>query len=419
MILTCIVLQCSVLHLASGQSLIVEDFDYPGGDSLTSHGWETRQSTTTNALLATSPGLEYTGYIGSGVGNAASLTTTGQDVYKEFAPDSSGSFYSFFMVKVTASGSGDYFFHYHSSPVSSSYFGRTFVRTAANGNLAFGVAKKGTNSNPTAVYTDSIYQLETTYVLVVKYTIRDGSTRDDEATLFVFDSQEVPSDEPTDPSAGPVTDETADAKKIGAIALRQGSSSSSPDLIIDGFRVGRTWASALPIALTSFHATMTQAGLVHLEWRTESEIDNYGFVVQRSATPAEPFEDIPNCFVPGRGTTTLPSFYSFVDTLPAQGDAWRYRLKQIDLDGSIHLSDPISVEILSHVLEETVSSVFLSQNHPNPFNSETEIRFRPGSSGLGRVEMFNLLGEKVRTLFNSLQGIGSERKGVHDPSQGR
>jgi len=393
---------------APGQALLVEDFEYPEGDSLTSRGWETTQSTTTNALLTISPGLEYSGYVGSGIGNATSLTTTGQDVYKGFAPDSAGSFYTFFMLRVTAARSGDYFFHYHTSPVSSSYFGRTFVRTAANGNLSFGIAKKGTNSNPTSVYTDSIYHLETTYVVVVKYTFQDETNRDDEASLFLFAEEAVPTDEPAHPTVGPVTDETTDAKKIGAIALRQGSTSSSPELAIDGFRVGRSWASALPIVLSSFQATLIQTGLVQLEWRTESEIDNYGFVVQRSAGSEQTFEDLPNGFVPGNGTTGLPSHYTFVDTLPSEGKSWLYRLKQIDMDGSFHLSDVVTVDILSHIHQEKTGGETLSQNHPNPFNSETEFYFRSRASGPARVELFNMLGQHVQTLFRESVEEGRE-----------
>ncbi|MCK5572565.1 MAG: hypothetical protein KAJ12_07380, partial [Bacteroidetes bacterium] len=187
-----------------GQNLLVEDFEYTAGDSLTSIGWTATSSTTTNAVLVTSPGLEYQGYVGSAIGNAAALTRTGQDVYREFEPDSAGSFYAFFMVRVTSARRGDYFFHYHTLPVSSSFFARIFVRLAANGNIAFGIAKKGTNSNPTSVYTDSSYSLDTTYTLVVKYTFRDTSNKDDEASLFVFAGEEIPTDEPTEPTVGPV-----------------------------------------------------------------------------------------------------------------------------------------------------------------------------------------------------------------------
>ena len=406
--LTFLILALCAPTSARSQALLVEDFDYPEGDSLTHHGWETRQSTTTNAILTASPGLDYPGYVGSGIGNAAFLTTTGQDVHREFAPDSAGSFYTFFMLNVTASGSGDYFFHYHTSPVSSSYFGRVFVRTAANGNLTFGVAKKGTNSSPTSVYSDSIYQLGTTYLIVVKYAFRELSNEDDEASLFVFAGEAVPMDEPAEPTVGPVTDETSDAKKIGAIALRQGSTSSSPELLIDGFRVARSWSAALPITLSSFHATLVEAGLVLLEWTTESEIDNYGFVVQRSPGIGEVFEDIPNGFVPGQGTTHLPSHYTFTDTLPSGARVWLYRLKQVDLDGSVHLSEAVSVEILSHIPGETDGAEILSQNHPNPFNAETEFLFRPKTSGPARIDIFNMLGEHLQTLLRESVERGQE-----------
>ena len=60
-------------------------------------------------------------------------------------------------------------------------------------NLAFGVSK-GSN---TADYTPFNYSLNTTYLIVVKYTFNTGSTTDDEVKLWinpVLDGTEPPSD---------------------------------------------------------------------------------------------------------------------------------------------------------------------------------------------------------------------------------
>ena len=88
------------LSLSYGQ-FFIENFDYPAGDSLTQHGW-VAHSGTSNAIFVTSPGLTYTGYPGSGIGNAATLTTTGQDVNKQYTPLTTGAVYASIMVNVAS-----------------------------------------------------------------------------------------------------------------------------------------------------------------------------------------------------------------------------------------------------------------------------------------------------------------------------
>jgi hypothetical protein len=49
----------------------------------------------------------------------------------------------------------------------------------------------------------------------------------------------------------------------------------------------------------------------------------------------------------------------------------------------------------------------LSQNFPNPFNPETTIKYSISNSSNVTLEIFNILAQKVRTLVNKYQGIGS------------
>src|SRR5512142_2409365 len=92
---------------ASAQIILTEDFDYPAGDSLKLHGWGMTGSPSSysyvNPVSVTAPGLEYSGYRGSGAGNAASLAATGQDVSKPLSqPVKAGAVYTFLMVRVSA-----------------------------------------------------------------------------------------------------------------------------------------------------------------------------------------------------------------------------------------------------------------------------------------------------------------------------
>jgi hypothetical protein len=165
----------------------------------------------------------------------------------------------------------------------------------------------------------------------------------------------------------------------------------------------------LPVTLSSFTGTpLTDAMGVSLTWRTLSEINNYGFTVERRAAGAGDFAAVKDAFFAGAGTTTEPRTYAFIDrTLPAPG-TFEYRLKQQDLNGKVWYSPVITVTAAVTGLSSTEVPVdpTLVQNYPNPFNPETVIRYGVAERSPVTVEIFTLLGQKVRTLVNGVQEIG-------------
>lgn len=168
------------------------------------------------------------------------------------------------------------------------------------------------------------------------------------------------------------------------------------------FGVGNV--GALPVQLISFTATRLTPVSVRLDWVTVSEINNYGFEVQRSAERSGGFVSISN-LIPGQGTSNRRHEYSFVDQ-NAYGERWYYRLKQIDLDGTFRFTEPIEVVGLTHVAEGSPTAFTLLQNYPNPFNPSTQIRFSVDRMGRAQLDLFNLLGQKVATLFDGIAEPG-------------
>jgi hypothetical protein len=76
-----------------------------------------------------------------------------------------------------------------------------------------------------------------------------------------------------------------------------------------------------------------------------------------------------------------------------------------------HVSELVSVKEGNGHLDP--ASYRLEQNYPNPFNPETVIKYHIPHSAHVKVAIFNLLGMKVRTLFDSFQKAG-EHSAVWD-----
>jgi hypothetical protein len=242
-----ILLSIFTINISYSQLLLEENFNYPAGDSLGAHGWVSFSGGVTNVLSVVAPGLTYTGYPSSGIGNAALVRNTGQDAYKNFNKDSTGSMYASFMIKIDTAKTGDYFFALLPSTSTTIYTCRVYVRDSS-GQISFGLSKFAASQGP-IVYSNQTVQIGSTYLLVVKYKWLSGTNLDDEASLFVFTSPSIPATEPVTPTIGPLTSTGTgtDVNDLGRVALRQGTNTSSPTVVVDGIRVSKTWGNIVAI----------------------------------------------------------------------------------------------------------------------------------------------------------------------------
>ncbi len=155
----------------------------------------------------------------------------------------------------------------------------------------------------------------------------------------------------------------------------------------------------VPVELASFNVVAVD-GKVDLNWSTKTESNNFGFEIHRKSEKSE-YSKIG--FVPGNGTTTIPQDYSYTDDSVTSGNYY-YRLKQIDHDGSFEYSGEQMVTL------STPSEFKLEKNYPNPFNPETTITYQIGHNPAGasdvKLNIYNSLGELVRTLVDGKQSAG-------------
>jgi hypothetical protein len=183
--------------------------------------------------------------------------------------------------------------------------------------------------------------------------------------------------------------------------------------MLDEIRVDTTYAGVappgpLPIQLSSLTARSAPGTQqVILRWTTLSETDNYGFEVQRRRESEPDFATLSQSFIPGDGSTLDIRHYSFTDNAVPQGMSY-YRLRQIDLDGTVNYSFPVSVDVGETSGGSLVPYEYaLCQNFPNPFNPTTTIRYTIARSGHVRLDILNVLGQTVRELVGQTQEAGN------------
>ncbi|MDP4115492.1 MAG: T9SS type A sorting domain-containing protein [Bacteroidota bacterium] len=152
--------------------------------------------------------------------------------------------------------------------------------------------------------------------------------------------------------------------------------------------------SPLPVELTSFTSKLKGSSII-LNWKTATEIKNYGFTVERKT---EKTEWLKIGFVKGNGNSNSPKEYTFNDK-PFGESKYQYRLKQIDIDGKFTYYNSIEVTMVP-------INYSIEQNYPNPFNPSTSIRFQLPKESRVNLKIYNMLGQEVAVLINETMEAG-------------
>ncbi|NBC17151.1 MAG: T9SS type A sorting domain-containing protein [Bacteroidetes bacterium] len=189
-----------------------------------------------------------------------------------------------------------------------------------------------------------------------------------------------------------------------------------------GFDTGHDFATGfglcnapalLPVELTAFDA-VADGEAVTLRWETASETNNAGFEVQRLSMrePENGSEGDEGAwqalgFVEGHGTTAEPQRYVYQVGDLAPG-THTFRLRQVDFDGTFEYSPEVEVAV------EMAAAYRLTPAHPNPFNPTTQFSVAVQRAQHVRIDVYDVTGRRVRTLFDGRLAAQQTRTVVFD-----
>lgn len=173
-----------------------------------------------------------------------------------------------------------------------------------------------------------------------------------------------------------------------------------------------TFDSALPVELISFRGNYFRDQIA-LVWQTASEVDNAGFILEKSENNG-PFHEIAswrnNDDLVGLGTSSQSQTYTFTDFEIREGDIYIYRLWDEDFAGSKQLNAEItvvaSIEIKFVDQQFLPESTSLLSNYPNPFNPITYIPFELVKATSPKILIHDIQGRLIKEFLLGDLGIG-------------
>ena len=159
--------------------------------------------------------------------------------------------------------------------------------------------------------------------------------------------------------------------------------------------------NSLPVTFATFDADVDGHDVV-LSWTTATETNNAGFEVERIRVLPSPNEEWNGRdrslrweslgFVNGVGTSSDPQSYvhRVADLAPG---SYRFRLKQIDFDGSFEYSPEIEIQL------DLPGAFWMSTVYPNPFNTHASVSFSVAQAQALQVTLYDVQGRTIQQLF--------------------
>ena len=150
-----------------------------------------------------------------------------------------------------------------------------------------------------------------------------------------------------------------------------------------------------PVELSTFTAVYTNGSSL-LQWTTQSESNNQGWNIYRSQTVLEDAVQINGYLIPGAGTTSEPTEYTYRDIYNLEeNNTYYYWLESRSFSGYTDIHGPISLTIGNPGIDELPEATVLYSAYPNPFKPETTIKFSIKETETAELTIYNVKGQRI------------------------
>ena len=166
--------------------------------------------------------------------------------------------------------------------------------------------------------------------------------------------------------------------------------------------------TACPVP-TNFHASDSMEMVIELTWDAVTHGDLAGYNVYRSRWQNGQFVKL--------NTQPITST-NFIDLAVLDTNIYWYYVEAVYSGVGWTVNSMPSIKDSGNLLRITGASdgadripreFFLAQNYPNPFNPSTSISYGLPSDAHVKIEIFNLLGQRIKALVNEEQSAGYKR----------
>jgi hypothetical protein len=157
---------------------------------------------------------------------------------------------------------------------------------------------------------------------------------------------------------------------------------------------------AVPVEVSTFSGVSSD-GMVQLDWVTGLERNNLGFHIYRSESAYGGYQQVNAQLIEGKGNSAGEVRYTFEDKNVEVGKKYYYQIADVDFSGRITMDGMVDLEV------QAPKEYALLLNYPNPFNPTTTIQFKIKEPGLVKLEVFNVIGQGIRTLVSGQYKPGS------------
>ncbi len=167
----------------------------------------------------------------------------------------------------------------------------------------------------------------------------------------------------------------------------------------DGFITRIRSDGYIPVTLSRLAAQRVQSG-IRLDWCTESEVNAYGFIIERryereSGAANTGWKDIG--FVPSTAQGNEGRDYNYLDTDPGTMDTHIfYRLRMVDLDGTFEHSPVVEV-----APESGAMAVSFETAYPAPARDWLTLNFSLPTEQSVTLQVHDITGREITSVYDN------------------